>query len=320
MNILLLMPDFFDYPKMIIEELQSRGYNVDFICNESDEFRSCFSYKKKIIRRVFRKLFPKYMYKKDIIRAEKVADKFYAAKVSQLRDNYDYVICIKGDMFPETQYSSLRNKYPNAKFIIYQWDDLSLLIKTKQSQWFDRHYSYNIEDCKKNNFRYLPMFSKKVKKEDNVTKKYDIAIIGTIDRAHKKRLQIIEKIYDKYCNQYSFFLYLYRRDNITTHLPSFTDKLPFDGYVNALLESKSVLDIALINQEGPTTRFNDALGTDTKVITTNQNIKKYPIFSDNILIIDEDNPTIENDFISSPYHHTDLDFMSVEKWCDTILS
>ena len=223
-------------------------------------------------------------------------------------------------MFPERQYSDLKNRYKNAKFVIYQWDDLSLLVKTKQSKWFEKHYSYNIEDCKKNDFQYLPMFSKKVGNEKNVTKKYDIAIIGTIDHAHQKRLHIIEKIYNTYNNRYKFFLYLYRRDNITTHLPSYTEKMPFDGYVNALKESRCVLDTTLINQEGPTTRFNDALGTDTKVITTNQNIKNYPIYSDNILIIDESNPIIDEKFVLSPYHHTDLEFMSVEKWCDIILS
>ena len=300
MNILLLMPDFFDYPKMIIEELQSRKFNVDFICNESDKFRSCFSYKKKIIRRIFRKLFPRYMRQKDIIRAEKVVDKLYETQIAKLRNDYDYVISIKGDMFPETQYSFLRNKYQKAKFIIYQWDDLSLLMKTKQSKWFDKHYSYNVEDCKQNGFQYLPMFSKRVCIRNTNIKRYDIAIIGTIDHAHEKRLHIIERIYDTYNKQYNFYLFLYRRDNIITHLPSYTEKLPFDNYVNALMESKCVLDIALINQEGPTTRFNDALGTDTKVITTNKNIKKYPIFSDNILIIDEDNPVIGDEFVLTP--------------------
>jgi len=312
------MPDFFDYPKMIIEELQSRGYNVDYICNESDEYRQTIGRKRNIIYRIVRKIFP-VMQKIDIQQAENVAHVLYTKQISTLKDKYNYVICIKGDMFPETQYSVLRNKYHSAKFIIYQWDDLSLLIKTKQSKWFDKKISYNIEDCKKNGFQYLPMFSKTYFAE-NTTKKYDIAIIGTIDRAHEKRLRIIEQIYHRYKDTFRFYLYLYRKGNIETELPSYTEKLPFDDYVSALQSAKCVVDIALINQEGPTTRFNDALGTKTKVITTNKYIKKYPIYSDNILIIDEIEPIIDEKFVNTPYQDNNLEFMSIEKWCNTILA
>ena len=191
------MPDFFDYPKMIIEELQSRGYNVDFICNESDEYRHTLL-SKTIIHRAVRKIFRKYIWPKDILDAENAVDELYAKQISNCKNKYDYVICIKGDMFPDSQYRALRERYKQAIFLMYQWDDLSLLIKTTHSKWFDKKYSYNIEDCKKNSFQYLPMFSKTNLTGISITKKYDIAIIGTIDRAHEKRLRIIEKIYSRY--------------------------------------------------------------------------------------------------------------------------
>lgn len=318
MNILLLMPDFFEYPKIIIEELQSRGYDVDFFCNGYESFSRYFSYK-NIFRRVIRKFFPNYIREKDIIMAERSENEFYTKQLSNLKSNYDYVICIKGDKFPESQYSVLRTNYKEAKFVIYQWDDFSLLIKTKHFKWFDKKYSYNISDCE-NGFQYLPMFSKKSSVPVVDTKKYDIAIIGTIDQAHKKRLQVIERIYNKYKNIFRFYLYLYRKGNIETNLPSSTEKLPFDDYISALQSARCVIDIALTNQEGPTTRFNDALGTKTKVITTNKYIKKYPIFSDNILIIDEIEPIISEGFVTTPYCDNNLEFMSIEKWCDKILN
>ena len=317
-NILLLMPDFFDYPKMIIDELQSRCINVDYICNESDIYRAEYSRRKNFIYRNLIHFFP-FMRIIATKRAEKAVTQWYNKQLSTIKDNYDYIICIKGDMFPEKHYSFLRHKYQKSTFILYQWDDLSLLVKTRHTKWFNQKLSYNIDDCKRKGFKYLPMFSQTYLTENDIAKKYDIAIIGTIDYAHEKRLRIIEKIYNKYKETFSFYLYLYRRDDIKTLLPTYNTKLSFEDYIKVLQSSKCIVDIALINQHGPTTRFNDALGTKTKVITTNKYIKSYPIFSDNILIIDENNPTVDKKFVTDPYCNNNLEFMSIKRWCNTIL-
>ena len=80
------------------------------------------------------------------------------------------------------------------------------------------------------------------------------------------------------------------------------------------------LDIGINKQKGPTTRFNDAICTKTKVITNNKNIKKYPLFSNNILIIHNLSIKIPQNFIETSYEDNNIIPMTVQSWCEKILS
>ena len=319
MDILLLMPDFFDYPKMIIEEFESQNHRVTYICNETKKYYLGFYYPKDILRRVIRKLLPRYIKKKDTLNAEKIMHSIYEPQIKSLPETIDTILCIKGDMFSEDSYQLLRQRYPKARFILYQWDDLSLLLKRTHTRWFDTIYSYNIDDCNQNGFSYLPMFSKITQTTDNPPKQYDIAIVCTIDCDHRDRLQLIENIYNRYKDKYKFFLHLYLNDNITTALPASHEKLPYDSYIDILRQSSCILDIPIEAQKGPSTRFNDALATHTKVITTNREITKYPVYSENIAIINKDNPEIEEEFIRGGYKEEGKEFYDVKKWSYKIL-
>ena len=65
--------------------------------------------------------------------------------------------------------------------------------------------------------------------------------------------------------------------------------LTYEKYIAYMRKSKILMDIPQSTQEGPTTRSFDALLTKTKVVTVNPFIKEYPIYSDNILIVDRNN-------------------------------
>ena len=86
-----------------------------------------------------------------------------------------------------------------------------------------------------------------------------------------------------------------------------------------LQESHAVLDLPLYKQVGLTTRPFDALLTDTKVITTNKYITEYPVYSENISVIDRENPVIDDAFMTDSYVKNDKHAISVREWLDNIL-
>ena len=146
-------------------------------------------------------------------------------------------------------------------------------------------------------------------------KEYDIAVIGT---AHPDRVELAKKIYKKYREDYNIYIFLYHP---TKKIEFFGHNTPlsFKEYIEILSKSKAVMDLPFLNQMGPTTRPFDALSTNTKVITTNKEISKYPIYSENILIIDRDNPVIDATFINSPYIKTGKKYLGVDDWVRKIL-
>lgn len=316
-KILLLMPNFFDYPQLIMAELR-KNYIVDVVYNECKEYG--YFWNKSFCRKVIRKGFF-FIEKMDIRRAERIVYDFYYSVTRNIQTSYDYVVCIKGDFFPDAIYESFRKRFKNAKFILYQWDDVSLLQKKSHFKYFDKLFFYNVADCRKYKGTYLPVFSKPPANIREHTKEFDIAVIGTVGKSHRERLKIVNSIYRKYKGKYKFFVYLYSsEEGLDTSLPVFTVKLPYDEYISVLQKSKCVLDIAIHGQKGPTTRFNDALSTKTKVMTTNGNIRKYPYYTSNILILNKYTLSIPASFLDSPYDETDLQYMTVALWTKNLLS
>jgi len=85
-------------------------------------------------------------------------------------------------------------------------------------------------------------------------------------------------------------------------------------------KSKIVIDIQHPNQTGLTMRTIEAIGSYTKILTTNHDIINYDFYNpNNVLIIDRNNPQFDNDFFSKPIvpYEKDLYYKySIEGWID----
>jgi hypothetical protein len=66
--------------------------------------------------------------------------------------------------------------------------------------------------------------------------------------------------------------------------------------------SKVVLDINHPNQKGLTMRTFETIGAQRKLITTNEDIKRYSFYNpNNILVINRKNPELNESFFYSDY-------------------
>jgi spore maturation protein CgeB len=87
-------------------------------------------------------------------------------------------------------------------------------------------------------------------------------------------------------------------------------------------KSKVVLDINHPNQNGLTMRVFEVLGSGNKLVTTNENIKKYPFYnSNNIYVIDRSKVIMDRSFFDLPFENMDLDLferMSINGWLEEI--
>ena len=301
-RLLLLMPRFMDYEKSLKENL-NRKYEVCWL--DSDEFdREILDkfYKCNKIRWGIRHLFRK-CFNYDLEKAE-----------AFFLENELGKICLEKNYFSVEFYKKVRMLNPNARYIYYAWDDVSNLIKKNHIRYFDEVYSYNIIECKKNKWNYLPVFVQESGVGHSKEDKYDIVFIGSLNDDRRK---IADDLYERYSSIYRLFIYLYDKKNVGgrfCHNSPLTNK----QYISIMRESKAILDVPQICQKGPTTRAFDALLTETKVITVNKYMKYYPVYSDNMIIVDRDNINIPDNFMAKEYVINSYHSLSIDMWIKKI--
>lgn len=312
-RLLLLMPRFMDYEKSLKENL-NRKYEVCWL--DSDEFdREILDkfYKCNKIRWGIRHLFRK-CFNYDLEKAEAFFLENELGKICLEKNYFSVVFCINGPYFSDEFYKKVRMLNPNARYIYYAWDDVSNLIKKNHIRYFDEVYSYNIIECKKNKWNYLPVFVQESGVGHSKEDKYDIVFIGSLNDDRRK---IADDLYEKYSSSYRLFIYLYDKKNVGgrfCHNSPLTNK----QYISIMRESKAILDVPQICQKGPTTRAFDALLTETKVITVNKYMKYYPVYSDNMIIVDRDNINIPDNFMAKEYVINSYHSLSIDMWIKKI--
>ena len=317
-KILFFSPAFFNYENIIADKMRQMGAEVDMY-----DARSVISSS----ARALIKLSPLFFRSRTV--------KYYENIISQNKEKkYNYIIIIKCDMTPEIILQRLKETYPDAKLCLYLWDSVanSRGIRNK-FKYFDTIHSFDMNDCEKYSelkFRTLFFADQYRKPPVSTNYKYDISFIGTI---HSDRYRIISQIQttaEKLGLNCYWFLYLqskfmfyfykfskreFRKANI--HCFCF-EKKSITDIARVVEDSKIVLDIQHPKQSGLTMRTIEMIGMNKKIITTNQNIKKYDFYNpDNIAIIDRNNIVIPKDFFSKAYcpiHESIYEKYSLQSW------
>lgn len=314
-KLLLICADLHEYRNMISDEI-SEGLDIDV---DSYLQTPAMHGLHGLINRLFIKHSRKFYYQKVLSKIE--------------LNNYDYILIIKGTAIVDEFYNKL--KKVKAKKILYLWDSFDKYPRQKELiQYFDKVYTFDPNDAKKYNISFLPLFYK----EKNAKKKivYDACFIGVY---HSKRYQIVKEL-KKYLNEFGMdmyiFIYLTTRFNyfilkyLKKELPKEAKMKDFNytslpKYVvdEIYNSSKVIIDIQSKNQTGLTMRTIEALGTGSKLITNNKDIKNYDFFnSNNIYCMNTSNLDIPIEFFESDYEDVKEEIKnrySLKNWVERII-
>ena len=307
MKILFLAPDYLDLHIPIIKELEKEGHTVHYIKDKMFTFDwhypylgyhdRLFKYLKASINHSFQK------YWTDIIK-----------KDSEITKYYDIFLCINGCSFHKILLNCIRQINPNIKTRLYLWDNSKFYEYFHNAKYFDKVYTYDLEDSKKFGAKFLPFYWISSNKE-KVKEVYDISIVGT---NHDNRYEIVKTIEQQIKN-----------NNITYYFKILDKSLPQSDIIihkaidvqecnNIIKKSKCILDTDRKSQTGTTPRLIWALAMNKKIITTNQYIKYMPFYDpDNILIIDRNNPRIDLNFLrhkQSSIIHPEIEKHRFDLW------
>lgn len=320
-KILFLSVSFFKYEKAIAKRLSEIGAEVDFY----DERPSNSNLSKGIIR------LNKGFYHLKI-------NKYYNHILDEIKGKkYDYFFLIKGEAIPTFFLEKIKENNPEMEMIYYNFDPLTeypnLISNLK---YFDKKFTFEYNDSVKFNIGFRPLFYldeyKDLKQNSHLD--YDIVFIGS---AHTDRYIVgenIRTIADK-LNLKSYFYY-YAMGRIAFRLKKIIDKnlkqfdinkVSFDKLnhqqiIDFYKKTKSVLDINKPFQNGLTIRTFEVLASGRKLITTNSDIKNYPFYCpNNILVIDRENVKLDPDFFNTDFKELDrgiLYKMSLDSFIECI--
>lgn len=327
MRILLVTPNFFDYPQILCEGLRALGHEVDWF----DDRPSTNSLIKSIIR-----------IKKDLINIW--IAKYFEKIVKKVKKyKYDKFILVSGQSlsFTENMIAELRALLPTTEFILYQWDSLANFSYIKRVyKYFDRCYSFDPCDVAENTrLEFLPLFyCERYEKIGELAKdkyKYDIMFVGT---AHPKKYKYVKEMAEKlkpaFKKQFIYFffpsrlVYVYRKIKNSEFKNAKYSEFHFESISGEMLDqlmqdSKCVLDSAQTGQNGLTIRVIEALGAKRKIITTNKNVVKYDFYREENIYVYDGKFDYNSVFFTEPYIEIEKNIYekySLKNWLNILLN
>lgn len=326
-KILLIAPAFFGYYKEIIKELALMGYEVDYVCDAPSN-----SNISKALGRIDRRLI------------KGATNRYFTQKVLPVVKGKSFnEIFIIGGMtfaFSSEMIEKIRRLHPSSRFTMYQWDsEKNLPYSKKIHPYIDQLYSFDLNDCERDkSYKFLPLFYTRtyesIGKSKHVNYEYDCSYVGT---AHPKKYEKINimahELRNKLPKQFIYhympsrlkFVYhkMFAPEYKNAKLSDFQmKKLHTDSMMDIFENSKCILDAPQAGQSGLTIRSIECLGAKRKLITTNEDIKKYDFYNENNILVFNDNLEINNNFFSSPFIEINEDIYtkySLRKWLETIL-
>lgn len=324
-RLLLIMPNFFEYPQIISDELRNMGYEVDFYDDRPSTnpfIKATIRIKKEIIGNYIRSYYEKMM---STVRKKK----------------YEIVFLISGQSlsFSEKMIEELKTCQPQARFLLYQWDSLKNFpyIGTLE-KYFDKCYSFDRNDvAAHSNLEFLPLFYcrqyEEIGKRKQSRFKYDFCFVGT---AHPKKYEFINQMSSQlksvYPNQFIYFffpsriVYFYRKfknpelRNAKMHEFHY-EPLRSSEMNKVYQDTRCVLDSPQAGQLGLTIRVIEALGAKKKLITTNEDVINYDFYCPENIYVYRGFFDLKDPFFTEPYKDIDSDIYekySLRNWLKEI--
>ena len=323
-RVLLLYARFFGYDKMVKEALERRGAIVDLYDARANI---------NVVEKAIKKVSPVFYFKKQARFHKEIQE-------SNSEKHYDYIYT--NEFIAADTLIGYKRCFPEAKLILYLDDSVANLKGVDETfPLYDRVLTFDRMDAVKYSIELRPLFFGKAyqdKARQEQPLRHNLCFIGTI---HSDRQQIINLIEDdetvntggrdfyRYCYLQSGFMYWY----YFARQPEFRQKkrdyfaysqLSAEAVAENMAQSVAILDIEHPKQSGLTMRTIETLGMGKKLVTTNADIANYDFYnSNNILIIDRNDPKLNAAFFDLPYEPLSKELYekySIDGWIDCVFA
>ncbi|MEA5258455.1 hypothetical protein VB264_11735 [Arcicella aquatica] len=281
--------------QVILDEfnLYQNSIKTDFLSNVSPRYR--YRNKGQRIINFLSKIFLNRNIKEVYHR------KIMQKRFDRLENHYDLIFVIRPDLLTNAELSILKRK--TTKLIAYYWDTMSFFPRKKDIMtYFDKVYSFDLEDCKTYNLELLTNFYYFEPQPVPIDK-----TVFCISHLEKKRFEMFNAM-GKYLEakkiSYRFLTRQSKEKLKSPYIEYLKESIPYQEMLKLLNHYEIILDIAKPNQHGLSFRIFESLGMNKKIITNNQSVKAYDFYHpNNIMVIDFNKLDIPEAFFKTPYKH-----------------
>ena len=313
-NILLIGIGFYDYEKVIKLYLENKGAQVWYFSSFFNSFLKKICYRFGMLNI-----------------AVKLTSQKILKRIGQQPDDIDKIIIIKGEDFGEVHIKALDEKYPGVPRTLYLWDSLErlpnkdLLLKSfKTILTFDRL------DSIKYHLLFRPLFYRNLPNQDMDDIHYDICLVAFM---HSMRYDVVRELKKRLCQEGLSFKFILTTGTFNKwyliYVKHYVDKedasiiytyqISYTEYLDILMHSNVILDIAHPKQSGLTMRTIESLAMGKKILTTNKDIDNYSFNKNQYRILNFDQLDIS--FIRKRERvSTDMSEYTLEKFMEDILN
>lgn len=274
---------------------------------------------------------PPFKYKNGLHRAQNFVSKIFGKnlkktfvfnrikkEVSQLGEQ-DIIFIIRPGLLDDGTLKFLKR---STKELIAYYYDSTRRFKRKIDiiPFFDTIYSYDKLDVNTYGFKFLTNYIFEEGKNNNHN--YVFFNISTHDYRFPSLENLAEYLKEK---KWSYNIQVYNGSEIPSeHVEIITAQKSIAEVSELIKASKIIVEIQRREQLGLSFRVFEALGYRKKLITTNKDIMNYDFYNpQNILVIDEDNIQIPDEFVASPYLEIEDSILSkyrIEHWVKPIFN
>jgi len=310
-KILIIAPFAFGYTEHIQKALQQYK-TIDAQILYLDQ--PAFSYKNTLhkAQNFFSKLFLGKNLKKTF-----VTDRIKASLVEFGKQ--DEIFIIRPDMLSDDLLNFIKS-YTN-KFIAYYYDSTRRFSrKVDIIPMFDKVYSYDKLDVEKYDLDFLTNYIfEESNHQENEVQFFNIS-------TNDYRFPLLENLANYLKQQkWSYNIQVYNGSEMPAeHVEIITTQKSIIEVSELIQKAKIIVEIQRTEQVGLSFRIFEALGHRKKLITTNKDIVNYDFYHpQNILVVDEHNIEIPEDFVTSPYLEIDETILSnykIENWVKPIFN
>lgn len=298
MTVLFISPNVGGFYKVMIDEMNRQGYEVDYIYDKYIDGDPFYLRGKK------NKCSDEYLKK---FKAERRANWVELLKKAKYNKIYDILFVIDGKVLDEYLFNTLKKRNPQLKTVNYLYDTTRSIYRFNVNfHFFDRVITFDIEDAQTYNLEFLPI--PWFVHEASTCVKYKMFGLGTYIPSRYTLYKFVEDIanslkQNSYIKLYTgkvslypikYIFNLFSRSKPYLSPYKYYSKLIVHSFISQeefskiMSESEIVIDSIDSRQDGLTARCTWALGAEKKIITDNASIKRYDFYTPEQIFVVED--------------------------------
>lgn len=216
------------------------------------------------------------------------------------KDNMQYRNILMFDPLIMPEYIEwIHKNYPDSRIILSYENRANKTINPDVVPDYVTKWSYDVDDCDKYSMKWSkPTFFMEYKRIRKDEPRYDVLYVGR-DKGRAEYLLQFQKELEKHGLK-TYFHICADRQFMEFKKKYYKKLLPYDEYLELLVDTKAILNIVPEGQKSVTQREMEAAFDGVKCITNNRGIKQFELYDPSIyFVLGEDDLESINDFINS---------------------